>query len=285
MKNTFLISLLLILFVSLLSSCNNSEDKEDFPTLVIPKIGFESPKSYPGLNLTWADEFNETNLNMDNWNYQIGNGCPDLCGWGNNELQYYKKENISFKDGNLVITAKNDKTNSNNYSSSRINTLGKFGFHFGRIDIRAVLPAGQGVWPAIWMLGDEIVNKGWPASGEIDIMEMIGGSQRENTVHATLHWDNKGDHASLGKEYTLNKGTFQDEFHVFSIIWKQDSIIWLIDNVEYNKIDISENEMEEFQGDFHFLFNIAVGGNWPGSPDNTTIFPQYLIVDYIRVFQ
>ncbi len=284
MKNKLLL-LPFIIFGFLLSSCNNSEDKEPISTIIIPKSGFQSPDSYPGLNLIWADEFDNINLNMENWNIQLGNGCPNICGWGNNELQYYKKENLSFNEGNLIIKAKNETTNGNNYTSSRINTLGKFGFHFGRVDIRAVLPAGQGVWPAIWMLGDEIVNKGWPASGEIDIMEMIGGSQRENTVHATLHWDNKGDHASLGKEYILNKGTFQDEFHVFSIVWKQDSIIWLIDNVEYNKIDISENEMEEFQGDFHFLFNIAVGGNWPGSPDSTTTFPQYLIVDYIRVFQ
>ncbi len=284
MKYKLLLFLLLVL-VFLLPSCNSNEDKEPVSTIIIPKTGFQSPDSYPGLNLIWKDEFNNTKLNMDNWNFQLGNGCPNLCGWGNNELQYYKKENVSFKDGNLIVTAKNEKTNTNNYSSSRINTQGKFSFHFGRIDIRAVLPAGQGIWPAIWMLGDEIANVGWPASGEIDIMEMIGGSQRENTVHATLHWDNKGSHASLGKEYTLSKGTFQDEFHVFSIIWNQNNILWLIDNIEYYKIDLTINEMEEFQGDFHFLINIAVGGNWPGNPDNTTTFPQHLIVDYIRVFQ
>src|SRR5690606_32101876 len=119
----------------------------------------------------------------------------------------------------------------------------------------------------------------------IDIMEMIGGSGRENTVHGTVHWDNAGDHASYGKGYTLSSGTFADKFHVFSIVWNESSITWYVDDVQYNVIDISVPELSEFQNEFFFIMNVAVGGNWPGNPNSSTVFPQQMKVDYIRVFQ
>lgn len=257
------------------------EDK----SVPFPTIGYTTPTSYPNMTSIWADEFNGNNLDTTKWNYQIGDGCPNLCGWGNNELQYYKQENTSLQNGCLIIEAKEEIEGNSNYTSSRINTQNKFSFNYGRVDIRAALPVGQGIWPALWMLGDNIVTEGWPQCGEIDIMEMIGGSGQENTVHGTTHWWDNGFSANYGGSNTLSNGIFNDEFHVFSIVWDSQFITWYLDDVQFHTIDITPPLLDELQGDFHFLFNIAVGGNWPGNPDGTTFFSQYLIVDYIRVFQ
>ena len=284
-KNTFFIFTVSLAFV--LYACNNSgKDEEPLATTVrIPTTGYTSPSSYPNMDLLWADEFNTTSLSAGQWNFQIGNGCPAICGWGNNESEYYKKENTTLKDGFLIIEAKKENEGNNQYTSSRINTQGKFSFHYGRVDVRAVLPEGKGIWPAIWMLGENISTVGWPASGEIDIMEMIGGGQREKTIHGTAHWSANGNHAQSSGSYSLSSGTFHDEFHVFSILWNAEKISWYVDDIKYHEVAISPSELSAFQKDFHFLINLAVGGNWPGNPDTTTPFPQYLIVDYIRVFQ
>ncbi len=258
---------------------------EDETNLTIPTTGYSTPTTYPGLTAVWSDEFNGEVLDGTKWNYQIGDGCPDLCGWGNNELQHYKEKNVILHNGCLVIEAKEEVQGSSNYTSARINTHNKFSMNYGRVDIRANLPVGQGIWPALWMLGDNISSVGWPQCGEIDIMEMIGGSGQENTIHGTTHWYDNGFPAYYGGSTTLNTGIFNDEFHVFSIVWNSQNIIWYLDDVQFHIIDITPPLLNEIQGDFHFLINLAVGGNWPGSPDGTTFFSQYLIVDYIRVFE
>ena len=251
-----------------------------------PNSGYTSPQNYDGYNLAWADEFTSSVLS-DNWTFELGDGCPEICGWGNDELEYYKKENTTLANGKLVITAKKENAGSKNYTSSRLITKGKKFFTYGRVDIRAVLPKGQGLWPALWMLGENISEVSWPKCGEIDIMEMIGGSNenRDRTVHGTVHWDNGGNYANYGGSTKLNFGIFNDEFHVFSIVWDRQKIIWLLDGVQYHVIDITPGGLEEFHKPFFFIFNVAVGGRWPGSPDGTTIFPQQMTVDYIRVFQ
>ena len=139
------------------------------------------------------------------------------------------------------------------------------------------------MWPALWMLGSNISTVGWPKSGEIDIMEMVGGS--ENTVHGTGHWDHYGGYASHGDDYTLNSGTFADEFHVFTIEWDSSVIRWFVDDVQYHALSITSASLSEFREEFFFIFNIAVGGNWPGYPDGSTSFPQRMLVDYVRVFE
>lgn len=247
----------------------------------IDDSGYTTPESYAGYDLIWQDEFSGTELSSD-WTYEIGTGSN---GWGNNELQYYRRENASVSNGFLVIQAREENFNSNSYTSSRIITQNRQSFQYGRIDIRAKLPEGQGIWPALWMLGDSFSTVGWPDCGEIDIMEMIGGSGRENTVHGTIHWDNNGSYASFGGDYSLSSGTFTDEFHVFSIIWDASSIEWYVDDILYHTVDITPAGMSEFRDSFFLIFNVAVGGNWPGSPDATTSFPQSMIVDYVRVFQ
>lgn len=246
----------------------------------IPSEGLQSPNSYAGMTLVWQDEFPGTSLNMANWSYETGG-----TGWGNNELQFYRPDNTQVKDGYLIITAKREPFQGREFTSSRLITKDKRAFQYGRVDIRASLPRGQGMWPALWMLGSNFSTVGWPACGEIDIMEMIGGAGRERTVHGTVHWQNNGSHANFGRPYSLASGTFHDKFHVFSIVWDQNSIRWFVDNVQYNVVDITPAELSEFRNSFFFIFNIAVGGNWPGSPDATTTFPQHLIVDYVRVFQ
>lgn len=253
--------------------------------LNIPTTGYVSPTSYEGLTLQWEDDFTGTTLNTANWTAEIGRGSN---GWGNNELQYYRAENTIVQDGYLIITAKKENFSGAEYTSSRLITRGKKFFKYGRVDIRAALPKGQGIWPALWMLGENFPTVGWPKCGEIDIMEMVGGGAgRDNTVYGTLHWDNAGTNAcTCGHHgYTLSSGIFADEFHVFSIVWNANTITWYVDNVQYHVIDISPAELSEFDESFFFIFNVAVGGNWPGSPNAATTFPQNLIVDYIRVFQ
>ena len=241
--------------------------------------GYSTPLNYPNYTLTWNDEFNGSSLSSD-WTQEIGNGN---WGWGNNELQYYRAQNTSLENGYLIITAKQENFGGKNYTSSRIKTQGNIFHTYGRIDIRAKLPFGQGLWPALWMLGENFSSTGWPSCGEIDIMEMIGGNGwNDRTVHGTVHWEDNG-HALYGGHNTLTSGRFADEFHVFSIIWTPSSIKWLRDDIQYHMIDI--NNLSAFHNNFFFIFNVAVGGNWPGSPDASTIFPQTMIVDYVRVFQ
>lgn len=246
--------------------------------------GYTSPESYAGWDLVWRDEFNGNSLSSD-WTFEIGNGNS---GWGNNELQYYREENTTVANGVLTIEAKNEPFNNAVYTSSRIITQGKQSFKYGRIDIRARLPFGQGMWPALWMLGDNISSVGWPRCGEIDIMEIVGGTapgKADDVTHGTIHWDNNGTKADFGGSTRLSSGRFADEYHVFSIIWDEQSIKWLLDNDQFHAVEITSANMEEFHEKFFFIFNVAVGGNWPGSPDASTVFPQTMKVDYIRVFQ
>ena len=247
-----------------------------------PTTGYTSPLTYANYSLVWDDEFNGTTLSSD-WTFDIGTGSG---GWGNNELQYYTNQNHSVNNGYLEITAKEEQFNAQNYTSTRLKTQGIKSWKYGRIDIRAALPYGQGIWPAFWMLGDNISSVSWPTCGEIDIMEMIGGAgANDRTVHGTVHWNENGSHAQFGNSKVLPSGKFADDFHVFSIVWNQNSITWLLDNVPYNTVDITPANMSAFHNNFFLIFNLAVGGNWPGSPDGTTVFPQKMYVDYVRVFQ
>jgi beta-glucanase (GH16 family) len=252
---------------------------------VLPTTGYSTPLSYPGYTLVWNDEFNGSQLSSD-WTHEIGTGNN---GWGNNELQYYTNRNTEVRDGILRITARKEPTSGQQYSSSRIVTQGNQSFKYGRIDIRASLPFGQGLWPALWMLGDNFPTAGWPDCGEIDIMEMVGGPSRnnggDNKVHGTLHWDNNGSYASTGGSNQLSSGRFSDEFHVFTIIWTDQRITWYRDDIEYYHVNTTAAAMSEFQEKYFFIFNVAVGGNWPGSPNSNTTFPQTMAVDYVRVFQ
>ena len=247
----------------------------------IPETGYSTPETYEGMTLVWNDEFDGPSINSNNWTFEIGTGN---WGWGNNELQNYQEDNTSIIDGNLVIEARRQSLDNSNYTSSRLITRGKQSFQYGRVDIRAVMPEGQGIWPALWMLGSNHLQVGWPTCGEIDIMEMIGGGDgRDNVLRGTAHWD-QGGHVSYGQGYT-NESNLSEEYHVYSIVWDEENIRWYFDDINFNTMDITPAELSAFHNNFYFIMNVAVGGQWPGSPDNTTLFPQWMIVDYIRVFQ
>lgn len=246
--------------------------------------GYITPIQYDEYSLIWNDEFEGNNVDTQNWIFEIGDGCPN-CGWGNNEWEYYRRENAWVENNVLIIEARKENYRGKNYTSARMITNNLQSFQYGRIDIRALLPKGQGIWPALWMLGENISSIGWPACGEIDIMEMIGGSGREKTVHGTVHWDHNGEHAQSGGSRSVSVGSLADRYHVFSIIWDESSITWYLDDIAYYTINITQASMSEFHQKFFFIFNVAVGGNWPGYPDATTIFPQRMQVDYVRVFQ
>ena len=245
--------------------------------------GYTTPIEYEGYDLFWNDEFDGSALDQSAWTFEIGDGCPNICGWGNNELEYYTSQNSTVRDGLLTIEAREETIENRRYTSSRIITRDKVTFTYGRVDVRAKLPSGQGLWPAIWMLGQNISDVGWPASGEIDIMEMIGGS--ENTTHGTAHWANgNGDRVLNGDERTINQG-LDEAFHVYTVIWDENQIQWLLDDVAFHTLDIRGADKSAFHRSFFMILNVAVGGDWPGSPNATTQFPTNMQVDYVRVFQ
>lgn len=239
--------------------------------------------------LVWSDEFEGNQLDMDKWSYQFGTGSQlGLTDWGNNELQYYtdREENVYVEDGMLHIIAREEFYKNKNYTSTRIRTVNKADWKFGRIEIRAKLPEGQGIWPAFWMLPTKEVYGGWPKSGEIDIMELVG--HRSSTVHGTVHygpdWPNN---RYKGGTYSLDSKKFSDDFNIFSIEWVEDEIKWFVnDNLFYTITPTSLSPQNyPFNEEFHLILNLAVGGNWPGNPDGTTDFPQSMVIDYIKVYQ
>ena len=248
--------------------------------------GHITSKSQDGYDLVWSDEFDGEILDESSWTYEIGDGCDrNLCGWGNNELQDYTSdpENISLQDG--ILTIKAEKKLAGSFTSSRIITKDKREFKFGRIDIRAKLPRGQGIWPAVWMLGSNIDDVSWPACGEIDIMEMVGHEPERS--HGTAHWGNVGEGSQFrGSSFSLRED-FAERFHVFTLLWTNNSIQWYVDETLFHTITNNDTKGYNypFNSDFFFIMNVAVGGNWPGNPDETTEFPQSMEVDYIRVFQ
>jgi beta-glucanase (GH16 family) len=236
--------------------------------------------------LVWSDEFNYTGLpDSTNWTHEVGGS-----GWGNNELQYYtekRTENARVEDGKLIIEAREESYQGSDYTSARLITYPSGNYwQYGKIEARMKLPYGQGIWPAFWMLGRNFFEgTGWPACGEIDIMEMIGGGEgRDDKVHGTIHWDNNG-HAQYGGSKQLSEGIFADAFHVFSIEWDDTEIRWFLDGVQYHIVDITPSHMTELHQQFFLILNIAVGGNWPGNPNASTVFPQTMEIDYIRVYQ
>ena len=245
--------------------------------------GYSTPLAYPGYNLVWHDEFDGSALNTSDWNYEQGGS-----GWGNHELENYtnRQQNVFVSAGNLIIEARQESFGGSNYTSGRLTTYGKQQFTYGRIDIRAKLPVSKEMWPALWMLGSNISTVPWPACGETDIMELIG--TYPSRVVGSMHWKQQdGSTGTFNNAYNLSSQDFSQQFHVFSIIWKQDSLQFLVDDNVY--VNGSTGNVTSgtypFNSPFFFIFNVAVGGDWPGSPDGTTVFPQRMFVDYVRVFQ
>ncbi len=229
-------------------------------------------------NLVWSDEFNEGPLNTSWWNYEQGNNN----GWGNNELEVYtnKTENVHIDSGYLHISALSPVPGS--FTSGRITTLGKQEYTYGRIELRAMLPEGQGIWPALWMLGSNIGTVSWPKCGEIDIMELLG--HQPEKVYGTAHWDENG-HKYIGLNTSLTGTTFSEGFHEFTLIWTPSRLTWMVDKETYYSLSRTQISNFPFDLPMFLIFNVAVGGNWPGAPDETTVFPQHMRVDYVRWYR
>jgi beta-glucanase (GH16 family) len=226
--------------------------------------------------LVWSDEFNY-------------NGLPDSAKWGNevgfvrnNELQYYTKqriENSRVVNGNLLIIGKKEAYKNANYTSASLVTDRKASWAFGKVEARIKLPKGRGMWPAFWMLGQNIHSVGWPECGEIDIMEHINN---EDLLHGTLHWFNE-KHVSSGGTTPCDV----TKFHNYSIEWDKESVKLMLDGKKYWEVNIKDgiNSTEEFHKPHYIILNLAIGGDWPKNPDATTAFPDTMYVDYVRVYQ
>ena len=233
----------------------------------------------------WHDEFDGDALNTDKWTFEIGTGAS---GWGNNEWEYYtnRKENAYVQDGILHIRANKEDYEGSKYTSARLITKGKFSFTYGTVEARIALPVGKGIWPAFWLLGQNIDAVSWPACGEIDIIETVNS---ENIVYGTNHWANGTEYATYGN----NTGNYRDQkfeldvtqFHNYKFTWDKKYIRMFVDDFMYHEILIENNEgdTEEFHKPFFFILNVAVAGNWPGFEVDDSQFPNEMLVDYIRV--
>ena len=240
---------------------------------------------------TWSDEFDGPDRSLPDpakWVMETGGH-----GWGNHELEYYtaRPQNAHLERGNLVITAIKEKHIgadgvTRDYTSARLKTAGKFEQAYGRFEARIKIPAGQGIWPAFWMLGNDIGSAGWPACGEIDIMENIG--KEPAIVHGSAHGPGFFAGQSLTGPYSLPSGRFSDDFHVFAVEWEPRALRFYVDGRLYQTrtpADVPAGGRWVFDHPFFLLLNVAVGGDWPGSPDDSSRFPQEMLVDYVRVYR
>ena len=239
--------------------------------------------------LVWSDEFNGDKLDPTKWEFEI-NGK----GGGNGELQYYtdRPQNLSVHDGKMVITAAKEKfqgpDGKRDYTSARIFSKEPASWQYGRFEARIKMPKGKGLWPAFWMLPTAKVYGEWPLSGEIDISEVIG--DKPNITYGTLHYGDKWPHnVHSGDKFTLPSGDFSDDFHVYAVEWQEGEIRWYLDGKLFQTQTqwrtASAPYPAPFNQKFHFLFNVAVGGAWPGPPNATTVFPQTMEVDWVRAYQ
>ena len=257
---------------------------DEFSLIQNVHITQDDPDYIPNLTLVWSDEFDGSLVNTNDWTFETG-----ASGWGNNELQNYTNgNNAEVVDGNLILTARklNDNTTVGSYTSTRMVTKGKREFQYGKIEIRAKLPSGTGIWPAIWMLGSNFGSAGWPACGEADIMEYVG--YQPNVIHSTVHTTSGSGGGGVGNSMTVS--TCEEEFHIYGLLWTDKKMIFYVDIPEnvvhtYNP-PVKTIENWPFDQPSFFILNVAVGGTWGGAQGiDNSIFPQSMYIDYVRVYQ
>jgi len=258
------------------------------PPTLIPEPTLTATPDPNAWDLVWADEFDLPNGSAPDstkWNHQQGGS-----GWGNGELQHYTDsvENSFIQDGMLIIKVNKEYMLGRDYTSARLTTQFKGDWTNGRFEIRAKLPNTQGIWPAFWLLPSRGRYGSGPPGGEIDIMEMIGSEP--NRSYGTLHFGNPAEHSS--NSYDLPNGiTYSDDFHTFALEWEPNEISWYVDDVLFHSVTEWFTSAKNatypapYDQDFYLLVNVAVGGHWPGNPDDTSVFPQMMYVDYVRVYQ
>ena len=275
----------------LASSTDEQTSSATVPTssAVNPESSAATPASSAATdeNLLWSDEFEGSSIDETKWGYNIGTGEN---GWGNSELEYYtnRPENVYVKDGLLHIRAQKEDYEGQKYTSTRLLSQNKFTFTYGTVEARIALPVGKGIWPAFWMLGENIDKVSWPTCGEIDIIEAVND---ENVIYGTHHWAHEGSHAQYGNNTSDYYGTSLkldiSEFHTYKMTWDKEFITMYVDDFKYQEIDIKDttSDMATFHKPFFFILNVAVGGSWPGFDIDDSQFPTEMQVDYIRVYK
>ena len=258
------------------------------PTLTVAN---NSPVTPGGaLRLVWSDEFNAARLDPEAWYFESGDGSQyGIPGWGNKELQWYLPDSAELRNGTLVITARKESQSGKSYTSARINTRDRFAFRYGRIEARIRMPKGQGLWPAFWLLPQDNAYGTWAASGEIDIVEATNpGATGGNTIYGTLHYGGQFPNNVLsGEQYGVATDVTAD-FHTYVLEWDQAEIRWYVDSILFavrnTWFTTAAPFPAPFDQRFYILLNLAVGGNFPGPPDASTVFPVTMEVDYVRVY-
>lgn len=237
--------------------------------------------------LVWNDEFNGVagaTADTSKWVADVGTGT---LGWGNQELQYYTKNGSNLQQdgkGNLLITAIKENFAGSGFTSARIKTQGKFSHGYGRYEARIKTPTGPGIWPAFWMLGDNINTVSWPQCGEIDILEQKGN--QSHITYGTVHGPGYAGGNSIGKSYALQNGRFDADYHIYAVEWGADYVDFFVDDYLYQRITPNDVTGEwVYNHDFFLILNVAVGGNFVGFPTSGTPFPQTMFVDYVRVYK
>lgn len=258
------------------------------PTLVVANNDDVTPGD--ALTLVWSDEFNGASLDPQVWFFETGDGSEyGIPGWGNNELQYYLPDNAQLDGGLLKIEARTESIGNFDYTSARINTRDRFAFRYGRIEARIRLPGGQGIWPAFWLLSQDSPYGIWPASGELDVAEAVNlGGAGGNTVYGTIYYGGGSLGVMSSSETYLVPTDAMTEFHTYAVEWDATEIRWYVDDVLYAMSNDWTSTGGAFPAPFdvpfYIIFNVAVGGNFPGSPDATTTLPVTMEVDWVRVY-
>jgi len=276
MKNLFLV----FIAGSFLTNCQSETSGQENTQLTLEtnsNIELEKPE----LSLIWSDEFDGTVLNLDNWTYELGDGCPNLCGWGNNELQEYTDDNHRLENGMLIISAK--KGSNSNYTSSRIITKGKKEFQYGRIEARVKVPSGAGMWPAFWALGNDIETNSWPNCGEIDIVEYVG--KNPGQIFTSVH--TPSSYGNTVNSMITNVPNVEEDFHNYAVEWNENFIDFFFDDTRvYTYFVQTKNQNTwPFNKPFFLIINLAVGGNFGGPVASDLVFPRDYFIDYVRVYQ
>ena len=249
---------------ALISSCGKgSGNLSNNNTVIVPKDTTKKPV----YSLVWSDEFDGPNIDATKWNFETGGG-----GWGNNEREYYQSDNATISNGNLVITVKKQAIGGESYTSSRMTTQNKFSQTFGRVEARIKMPVGVGMWPALWMLGNNISTVSWPTCGEVDIMEHIN---TDSLNHGSLHWN--------GGNTTQELTTTPSAYHIYAVEWDTSVIRFYVDSTLYDTEPVAS--IQAFQLPFFLILNVAAGGNWPGQTVDESILPASMYVDYVRVYK
>jgi beta-glucanase (GH16 family) len=242
------------------------------------------------LTLVWSDEFDAPRLDPENWYFESGDGSQyGIPGWGNNELQWYLPDSAALSNGTLLITARRESRNGKDYTSARINTRDRFAFRYGRIEARIKLPRGQGLWPAFWLLPQDNVYGTWAASGEIDIVEARNpGATGGNSIYGVLHYGGQyPNNVSSGESYAVASDVTAD-FHTYALEWDETEMRWYVNDILFAVRNTWFTSAAPFPApfdqQFYVLLNLAVGGNFPGPPNASTVFPATMAVDYVRVY-